>query len=354
MDELVLDDATLLVIADVINGYCAKQRDIVNNYYAKIITLDSDWQDDDTFSSLVGEIALLKSQAIETVDLINDVYPKYFRARAQHISDRPLYDGLETISFGSEISSIILSSSESSGGSSYSGVLDFYNKNNYGQEDYDTYSKDPKWQQLMFEYMQTVALNKSVDEVVDEKGNLKVMDSLEHLSLSQDQKKLSDQKYESMSKKEQMMFDIQCAQLDLYNYQRAIAEKEISADASTVRKLEERIDELSRTYEQIVAGIYVDNNRKLNKLMGQIAKQTMGLIVELLGNAIGVKLDPITKSSIKEQAGMLGENYGVRAMESMVRVAQLQWGMPRQPIFMDTIEPNEDAAKNVKNKNPKN
>lgn len=91
MDELVLDAESLFNIADIIDGYCAKQREVVNVYHAQIMALESEWRDDETFGTMVQELNALKTQAIAILDEVYETYPKYFRKRAQQILERPIY-----------------------------------------------------------------------------------------------------------------------------------------------------------------------------------------------------------------------------------------------------------------------
>lgn len=90
MENLTLDAESLFSIADVIDGYCAKQRETINVYYAQIMALESDWRDDETFGGIAEEIRILKNKAITTIDEIYNTYPKYFRKKAQQILERPV------------------------------------------------------------------------------------------------------------------------------------------------------------------------------------------------------------------------------------------------------------------------
>lgn len=91
MDDLVLDADSLFNIADIIDGYCAKQREVVSVYHAQIMALESEWRDDETFGTMVQELNALKTQAIAILDEVYETYPKYFRKRAQQILERPIY-----------------------------------------------------------------------------------------------------------------------------------------------------------------------------------------------------------------------------------------------------------------------
>lgn len=91
MDDLILDSESLFNIADIIDAYCAKQREVVNVYYAQIMALESEWRDDDTFGAMVEELNVLRTEAIAILEEVYATYPKYFRARAQRILERPIY-----------------------------------------------------------------------------------------------------------------------------------------------------------------------------------------------------------------------------------------------------------------------
>lgn len=109
MDNLTLDAEALFAIADVIDGYCAKQREIVNVYHAQILALESEWRDDRTFNTMVEELNALRTQALAMLDDIYNIYPKYFRERAREITARPVYqgDGV-TVSIPSETRSSVI------------------------------------------------------------------------------------------------------------------------------------------------------------------------------------------------------------------------------------------------------
>lgn len=101
MDDLVLNAESLFNIADIIDGYCAKQREVVNVYHAQIMALEAEWRDDETFGTMVQELNALKTQAITILDEVYETYPKYFRKRAQQILERPIYHSDSTTVVGS-------------------------------------------------------------------------------------------------------------------------------------------------------------------------------------------------------------------------------------------------------------
>ena len=93
MDDLVLDAETLYKLADVIRGYCERQQEILDAYYARIMTLASEWRDDETFGTIAEEIRTLRARAVSVLEEINQIYPAYFREKAEWILRRPFMPG---------------------------------------------------------------------------------------------------------------------------------------------------------------------------------------------------------------------------------------------------------------------
>lgn len=149
MDELILDPDALSNIADILDGYCAKQREIVNVFYAQIMALESEWRDDETFGSLVEELDSLRAQAISILDEVYETYPKYFRQRAQQILERPVYRAEPLIITAPATAAGSHPMSASKGRTEYSSIAEYYNAHQYMIGDYDIYSKDPVWRALM-------------------------------------------------------------------------------------------------------------------------------------------------------------------------------------------------------------
>lgn len=125
MDNLTLDAEALFAIADVIDSYCAKQRETINVYYAQIMALEYEWRDDETFGAITEEIKILKSQVLVILDEIYSIYPKYFRNKAQQILERPIINSgsSETIRGVSE-ARVPLNSGRTDYGRAYSGQSD--------------------------------------------------------------------------------------------------------------------------------------------------------------------------------------------------------------------------------------
>lgn len=92
MDNLLLDAETLFSTADIVDNYCARQRETINVYYAQIMALESEWEDDETFGGIVEEIRRLRSQTLAIIEQVHTTYPKYFRERAQQIIARPKFN----------------------------------------------------------------------------------------------------------------------------------------------------------------------------------------------------------------------------------------------------------------------
>jgi len=92
MDNLLLDAETLFSTADIVDNYCARQRETINVYYAQIMALESEWEDDETFGGIVEEIRRLISQTLAIIEQVYTTYPKYFRDRAQQIIARPKFN----------------------------------------------------------------------------------------------------------------------------------------------------------------------------------------------------------------------------------------------------------------------
>lgn len=88
-ERLDLDAEALLTVSDLIVQYCAGQREAMNVYCSSISALESEWQDDKTFGSMFEKIKLMRSQVVACMDEIEQTYPKYFRAKAQQIMERP-------------------------------------------------------------------------------------------------------------------------------------------------------------------------------------------------------------------------------------------------------------------------
>lgn len=89
MNILKLDPNVLEQTADIIELYCLKQMEIMDSYLKNISYLTNEWEDDETLGKIIEEIRILKSQVGTVMDEINEVYPKYFKEKAEFIRRRP-------------------------------------------------------------------------------------------------------------------------------------------------------------------------------------------------------------------------------------------------------------------------
>ena len=91
MDVLDLDPAVLEATATIIEGYCAKQQSIMDEYLSKTSALSSEWTDDQTLGTLLAEIRRLRDDVTNVMDQIKSAYPGYFRSKAEQIRSRPKF-----------------------------------------------------------------------------------------------------------------------------------------------------------------------------------------------------------------------------------------------------------------------
>ena len=90
-DELKLYPDELRAIADIIEGYCRRQSEVMNEYKSNIDALSNEWKDEQTLGSLIAEINMLKNQVTKIMDEIQTHYPAYFRQKAIIIETRPTF-----------------------------------------------------------------------------------------------------------------------------------------------------------------------------------------------------------------------------------------------------------------------
>lgn len=91
MDVLDLDPAVLEATASIIEGYCAKQQSIMDNYLSSTSALSGEWTDDQTLGTLLAEIKRMRDEVTNIMDQIKAAYPKYFRSKAEQIRSRPKF-----------------------------------------------------------------------------------------------------------------------------------------------------------------------------------------------------------------------------------------------------------------------
>lgn len=90
-DNLVLDAETLRATADIINNYAERQKETIDRFFCNVNSLGNEWQDDETFYSLIQEIAKLKSDICVKMDAVN-ACANVFRQRAEVIEQRPKFE----------------------------------------------------------------------------------------------------------------------------------------------------------------------------------------------------------------------------------------------------------------------
>lgn len=89
MDILDLDPAVLESTATIVEGYCNRQKSIMDEYLSSTSSLSSEWTDDQTLGQLLEGIKRMKSSVTTIMDEIRATYPKYFRDKAEQIRNRP-------------------------------------------------------------------------------------------------------------------------------------------------------------------------------------------------------------------------------------------------------------------------
>lgn len=92
MDILTLDAETLRTTADIISAYTINQREVMLNYLKKVMELSNEWKDDETFTELFMAVTEIHSKVITTMEQVN-ASTTYFRAKAEQIESRPIFNG---------------------------------------------------------------------------------------------------------------------------------------------------------------------------------------------------------------------------------------------------------------------
>ncbi len=88
-DIMTLNPEVLIGSAKIINAYCIKQEEILDDYISRINNFRGMWDDDKTMGSLCESIAVSNSQIKKLLDEINSVFPAYFQRKAEEIKNRP-------------------------------------------------------------------------------------------------------------------------------------------------------------------------------------------------------------------------------------------------------------------------
>ena len=91
MDVFDLNPEVLETTASIIEGYCAKQRDIMGEYLSNTSSMNSEWDDDQTMGALLEEIRQMKQNVETLMDEIRSTYPDFFRKKAEQIRRRPKF-----------------------------------------------------------------------------------------------------------------------------------------------------------------------------------------------------------------------------------------------------------------------
>lgn len=93
MDVFDLDPAVLDSTASIVESYCRRQCDIMDDYLSYIYSLSSEWDDDVTMGKLLEEIRQMKHNVEGVMDEIRGTYPGFFRMKAEQIRNRPTFRG---------------------------------------------------------------------------------------------------------------------------------------------------------------------------------------------------------------------------------------------------------------------
>lgn len=91
MDIFDLNPDVLDTTASIIEGYCVRQREIMDGYLGDVSSLSSEWDDDKTMGSMLLEIRQMKSTVESLMDEIRSTYPAFFRQKAEQIRNRPKF-----------------------------------------------------------------------------------------------------------------------------------------------------------------------------------------------------------------------------------------------------------------------
>ena len=91
MDILNFDPEVLEGTATIIEGYCVRQKNIMDDYLRQVAALSSEWTDDQTLGTLLEEIVRMKLKVTTLMDEIRTTYPQYFKGKATQIRNRPRF-----------------------------------------------------------------------------------------------------------------------------------------------------------------------------------------------------------------------------------------------------------------------
>ena len=91
MSNIEIDPEVLDTTATIVEGYCNRQKTIMEDYLSNASALASDWTDDKTLGPLLEEIRTIKNNVTTLMDEIRTKYPRYFREKAEEIRNRPKF-----------------------------------------------------------------------------------------------------------------------------------------------------------------------------------------------------------------------------------------------------------------------
>lgn len=92
MEILDLNPEHLDATATIIEGYCEKQKALMDEYLASVCAVaSSNWSDDETMEPLLEAVRQLDAYITQMMDEIRKTYPAYFRQKADFIRHRPKF-----------------------------------------------------------------------------------------------------------------------------------------------------------------------------------------------------------------------------------------------------------------------
>ena len=91
MDIFDLDPTVLETTASIIEVYCVKQKEIMDDYLSNTTSLTSDWDDDKTMGMMLEEIRQMRNSVESLMDEIRATYPPFFKKKAEQIRQRPKF-----------------------------------------------------------------------------------------------------------------------------------------------------------------------------------------------------------------------------------------------------------------------
>lgn len=185
-------------------------------------------------------------------------------------------------------------------------------------------------------------------DILDEDGNLKVMNNEDYSALSKEQQDAFEKKYEELSPDEQIEYDKQFAQAQLDSYYKHVGNGDY-----------EKNDDIERDLKDTIDGKYSGDDNLDSAVTGIAAKVSMSAV----GSALG--LDPAVKSDLSDKVGEIGRTHGPQAIDAITATAYAQQGsrIPNpQRIYvpdkngvehtelLENYNPSDNVAENDNNK----